>query len=645
MTVLLLSSLSLFFISTLLLQRELSEALSENQEQQANFPPRGWNSYDSFSWIISEEEFLQNAKIVSQQLRTHGYQYVVVDYLWYRMKVKGAYTNSLGFDVIDEWGRVIPDPQRWPSSRGGKGFTEVAKKVHAMGLKFGIHVMRGISTQAVNANTLILDTVKGGAYEESGRKWRARDIGLKERTCAWMSQGFMSVDTKLGAGRAFLRSLYQQYAEWGVDFVKNDCVFGDDLDADEIRVVSEVLEELDRPILYSLSPGTSVTPAMADDVSNLVNMYRITGDDWDKWEDVAAHFNVTRDFAAANMIGAKGLKGKSWPDLDMLPLGWLTDPGSNEGPHRKGNLTLDEQRTQMTLWSMAKSPLMYGGDLRKLDKATYDLITEPTLLEINSFSTNNMQFPHITGRNELRNDNKALTWKSKSLKDERRLDTHVMGLTSCKDTETKGWVIEAPDQETERICWKYNLGSKYKPPFCVYKRKPLLTFNEEMTYGQQFKGRVHLLATNKEDLCLEASPSRKLTSREIQSSSFSPCRWDANQMWELSLNGTLVNSYSGLCATVKLKANVDTGGIRSWIATGRRGELYLSFFNLSPEKMVISANISDLTKAFPNRNLSKASCKYREVWSKKNFGVAKEQTISTTVNVHGCALFVLNCNW
>ena len=59
---------------------------------------------------------------------------------------------------------------------------------------------------------------QGGAYEESGRKWSAKDIGVKERACAWMSQGFMSVDTKLGAGRAFLRSLYEQYAEWGVDF-------------------------------------------------------------------------------------------------------------------------------------------------------------------------------------------------------------------------------------------------------------------------------------------------------------------------------------------------------------------------------------------------------------------------------------------
>ncbi|KAG6422359.1 hypothetical protein SASPL_118927 [Salvia splendens] len=288
-----------------------------------------------------------------------------------------------------------PDPGRWPSSRDGKGFTKVAEEVHKMGLKFGIHVMRGISTQAFNANTPILDVNTGKAYEESGRKWYAKDIGIKERACTWMQNGFMSVDTKLGAGRAFLRSLYQQYADWGIDFgefsFKHDCVFGNDFSLDEISYVSKVLTELNRPVVYSLSPGTSVTPAMARDVSSLVNMYRITGDDWDRWKDVAGHFDVSRDFSAANMIGAKGLRGKSWPDLDMLPLGWLTSEGLNEGPHRQCNLTLDEQRTQMTLWSMAKSPLMFGGDMRHLDEATFSLITNPTLLEINAFSSNNLE--------------------------------------------------------------------------------------------------------------------------------------------------------------------------------------------------------------------------------------------------------------
>ncbi|XP_059657828.1 uncharacterized protein LOC132304253 [Cornus florida] len=628
------SSLCFFFFFTLSLHRVLSVNHSSS-------PPRGWNSYDSFCWTISEEEFLQNANLVSQRLHVHGYEYVVVDYLWYRRKVKGAYPDSLGFDVIDEWGRMVPDPGRWPSASGGRGFTEIANKVHSMGLKFGIHVMRGISTQAVNANTPIFDVTTGKAYVENGRQWYAKDIGLTERKCAWMSHGFMSVDTTLGAGKAFLRSLYQQYADWSVDFVKNDCVFGDDLDVNEIRYVSQVLRGLDRPILYSLSPGTSVTPTMAKDIHHLVNMYRITGDDWDTWGDVASHFDVTRDFATANMIGAEGLLGNSWPDLDMLPLGWLTDPGSNDGPHRYGKLYPNEQRTQMTLWSMAKSPLMFGGDMRRLDEFTLHLITNPTLLEINSFSSNNMEFPYITAG--LQSRNQGQSWQSITLTDDSAPETHFMGLTSCMDSKAEGWFIKALDEEIEQVCWKESLRSKNHEPFCLYKRKALLESDEKMTYKQQYKGNLRLLGTEAMEFCLDASPKRKLTSKEFKRGSFSPCRLDSNQMWELNNNGTLVNSYSGLCATINTeKATAVPGGIRSWIATGRKGEIFVAFFNLNPARTVISTMLSDLAKALPSENLSDDSCTAREVWSGEDIGVIT-QSITMAVEVHGCALFVLNC--
>ncbi|KAJ4835567.1 hypothetical protein Tsubulata_041524 [Turnera subulata] len=606
--------------------------------EHASFPPRGWNSYDSFCWTISEEEFLQSAEIISQRLKHHGYEYVVVDYLWYRKKVPGAYTDSLGFDVIDKWGRVIPDPVRWPSSRGGKGFSEVAKKVHSLGLKFGIHVMRGLSRQAYDANTPILDTTKGGAYTGSDKQWHAQDIGIRERACAWMQHGFMSVNTKSEAGRAFLRSTYEQYAEWGVDFVKHDCVFGDDLDIDEITYVSEVLQKLRRPILYSLSPGTSVTPRMAKDVLGLVNMYRITGDDWDTWGDVASHFDVSRDFAASNMIGAKGLLGKSWPDLDMLPLGWLTDPGSNEGPHRECNLNLDEKKTQMTLWAMAKSPLMFGGDVRKLDGTTYSLITNPTVLEINYFSSNNMEFPYITGGKGTASETKGSPRQSRRCLNEKDAsEGHFLGMTSCKDPNATGWSAEVLDQDLQQLCWKENLGSLES--LCLYSRKPRLSSDEQLAFDEE---KIHLLASDGMDICLDASPRRKITSKESKDGLFSPCKRDENQMWKLNNNGGLVSSYSGLCAVVnRVDANAGNGGIRSWIATGRRGEIYLAFFNLNSEKTVIRARIADMGKTLPGRNLENASCKYSEVWT-RDFGVTKD-SISTEVETHGCALFVLHC--
>ncbi|KAK6922302.1 Glycoside hydrolase, family 27 [Dillenia turbinata] len=627
----------LYLYSLLFSLLNIHRVSSRNVSDHASSPPRGWNSYDSFCWTISEQEFLHNAELISQRLLPHGYEYAVVDYLWYRRKVPGASVESLGFDVIDEWGRMIPDPDRWPSSKDGKGFTEVAKKVHSLGLKFGIHVMRGLGTQAFNANTPILDITTGGPYQESGRQWRAQDMGLKERACAWMPHGFMSVNTNLGAGRAFLRSVYTQYAEWGVDFVKHDCVFGDDLDIAEISFVSEVLEELDRPILYSLSPGTSVTPAMAKNVIGLVNMYRITGDDWDSWGDVASHFDVTRDFSVANMIGASGLKGKSWPDLDMLPLGWLTDPGSNEGPHRKCNLNLDEQKTQMTLWSIAKSPLMFGGDVRALDDSTYNLITNPIILEINSFSSNNKEFPYATAKHNSKGRKQVLPGDSGLLKDDGKMDACILSLTSCGDLRAKGWTSETRDQDIAQVCWKDSLRSKNQAPFCLYKRRPLLA-------AQQYEVQPHLLASDTAGFfCLDASPKKKLTSKELRRGTFSPCKWDSNQLWELSHNGTLINSYSGQCAIINtVEANVVSSGVRAWVATGRQGQLYLAFFNLYSERITMSAKISDLASALPAKNLKNSSCKGKEIWTGKYVGATKE-SISAAVESHGCALFVLYC--
>ncbi|XP_004504132.1 uncharacterized protein [Cicer arietinum] len=620
-----------------------SQNLSESYLQQAVLPPRGWNSYDSFIWTISEADFLQNAEVVAQRLRPHGYEFVVVDYLWYRKLVQGANTNSLGFDVIDGWGRMAPDPVRWPSSNGGKGFSEVAKKVHSVGLKFGIHVMRGISTQAVNANTPILDITTGRAYQESGRVWYAKDIAIPERTCAWMSNGFMSVNTELGAGRAFLRSLYEQYASWGVDLVKHDCVFGNDLDLNEITYVSSVLSQLSHNVVYSISPGTGVTPAMAKDVSGLVNMYRITGDDWDTWGDVKAHFDVTRDFSTANMIGAKGLKGSSWPDLDMLPFGWLSNADSNEGPHRYSNLTPDEQRTQMTLWALAKSPLMYGGDVRKINPATYDIITNPTLLEINHFSSNNMEFPYITSSNNLKSEYRPLREQTRMSTKGKKFKPSL-DLTSCTESKASGWTTENLNKDLERICWKGSLENEPRNPFCVHKRDLQFRLDGKSMYQEDFRGKHQLVATSNMRSCLDASPKRKVTSKESKRGTFSPCKRDSNQIWELNSNGTLVNSYSGLCATVNyVEANDYSGvsGIRSWIATGRNGEVYLAFFNLNEQKTAIHAKTSDLAKVFPDRHIN--SCQGKELWSGKNV-VRTQRTFSMDVEVHGSALFVLNCN-
>ncbi|KAH7681574.1 Glycoside hydrolase family 27 protein [Dioscorea alata] len=627
-----------FILLVSLICRELYEVKSVSEAGEvAMLPPRGWNSYDSFSWVIDEDAFLYNAEILSKRLLQYGYEYAVVDYLWYRKNVNGSSANAYGYDNIDPWGRVCPDPDRWPSSKGGNGFKEVAQIVHKMGLKFGIHVMTGISVQAVDANTPILDVDTGGTYKKDGRTWQARDIGLKNMTCKWMDKGFMSVDTSLAAGRAFLRSLYRQYAQWGVDFVKLDCVFGTDLDAKQIITVSELLQELDRPVVLSLSPGERVMPSMSNGISNHVNMYRITGDDWDKWEDVAAHFDVSRTFAAANKIGAEGLNGRSWPDLDMLPLGWLTDPSVQQGPHRKCYLTLDEQRTQMTLWSMAKSPLMFGGDLRHLDGSTFNLITNPTLLEINHYSSNNMEFPYVFSTKMRRNRLRSLPHRFMNLVHQNNAENNILSTSSCEDDKAKRWTISSFDRDLDQICWQFDTNRTGVKSYCLYKRDKKIKYKQETETFQ-------LLMSSTANTCLGISVNRKLSASEIRSVSLHPCGKTVNTRWGLNNDGTLVDLISGLCAIiVPKKVNVDAGGIRSWIATGRRGEIYLAFFNLYNQRNRISAKVEDFAEVLKGNFPSNCSYDGKEIWTGKQFHMLSG-TISMMVEKHGSVLFVLTCH-
>lgn len=615
---------------------------SEANDELAALPPRGWNSYDSFSWIVDENAYMRNAEILAEKLLPHGYQYAVIDFLWYRKYVDGAYTDSYGFDNIDEWGRPFPDLERFPSSRGDKGFSQIANKVHEMGLKFGIHLMKGISTQAVNANTPILDIETGKPYVEDGRQWTARDIGLTQRTCAWMPHGFMSVNTDIGAGRAFLRSLYRQYADWGVDFVKVDCIFGTDYSPKEIITISELLQELYRPIVLSISPGTEVTPTLAENISEHVNMYRITGDDWDNWKDVSSHFAVSSSFAAANKIGAKGLRGRSWPDLDMLPFGWLTDASVNQGPHRKCNLTSDEQKTQMALWSMAKSPLMYGGDLRHLDNNILSIITNPTLLKINHYSKNNMEFHYVYGARTSKHGEHP-SQRSRYRVNLTKNVGVVLGLTACTDDKANGWYMFAQDGKSDHICRNYEIQNYKNISFCMGKTKPLGAWDNVIMDNEEYQTKFHLAITDIDDTCLDASASQRRTASEGKFPMFSRCRWHAKQMWELNEKGNLVSSYSRLCATVKSsKEGVGTTGARAWIATGSKGEIYLAFFNLDSKNRKVTTRISDLEKVLGRAFVRKHLCSCTEVWSGRDFGLVKDE-ISAVVNPHGSMVFEIIC--
>jgi alpha-galactosidase len=329
----------------------------------AGTPPMGWNSWDAYGTTVREEQVKANANAMARGLAPFGYRYIVVDIQWYQPTAQG-HDYIPGADLtMDEYGRLIPAVNRFPSSANGAGFKPLADYVHALGLKFGIHIMRGIPRQAVRANTPIL-----------GTSYHASDVADTTNGCIW-NPDMWGIDAQHPGGQAYYDAIAQLYASWGIDFVKADDMGSHRFQPLEIRALRRALDCTGRPIVLSISPG----PAPLDSAAFLAQhaqMWRISDDFWDDWELVLRQFDYTRDWAC--FAGDH----HTWPDADMLPLGRLrlTDSTGQGAPTR---LTPDEQRTVMTLWSIFRSPLIIGGDLPTLDAPTLAMLTNSEVLEVN----------------------------------------------------------------------------------------------------------------------------------------------------------------------------------------------------------------------------------------------------------------------
>jgi hypothetical protein len=331
-------------------------------------PPMGWNSWNSFATTITEAQARETAGIMAQRLLPFGYDIFTVDIQWYEPEAASYTYNSKPSPAMDAYGRMVPAPNRFPSSKGGKGFAPLAAEVHALGLKFGIHVMRGIPRAAVEQNLPIL-----------GTRYRAADIADKGSICSW-NPDMYGVDMTRPGAQAYYDSVFRLYAEWGVDFVKMDDMSRPyDAHAPEIEAAHKAIMATGRPIILSLSPGE--TPVIrGDHVRRFAQMWRISDDFWDDWAMLEAQFVRLENWSPWRAPG-------SWPDADMLPLGRLALG------ERDSRFTPDEQRTLMTLWAIARSPLIMGGDLRHLDAPTLALLTNRDVLAVNQASRDNQ--PHF----------------------------------------------------------------------------------------------------------------------------------------------------------------------------------------------------------------------------------------------------------
>ena len=335
-------------------------------QKWAPTPPLGWNSWDIFGTTVTEQQIKEQADAMAKHLLPSGYKYLTVDIQWYEPESKSHYYNPSAILTMDEYGRLTPGLKKFPSAADSKGFKPLADYVHSKGLKFGIHIMRGIPRQAVEKNTPVL-----------GTNVRAQDIALRSSTCPW-NPDMYGVDATKPEGQAYYNSIFQMYADWGVDYVKVDDIsrpYGDVQKA-EIEAIRKAIDKTGRPILLSLSPGA--TPISAGEhVMNHANLWRITDDFWDRWGLLQAMFERLDVWTPYRGAG-------HYPDADMLPIGVIDF-------NRNTNFTKDEQYTLMSLWAIGRSPLIFGGDMTKLDDFTKEMLTNPEMLKVNQESTNNRQ--------------------------------------------------------------------------------------------------------------------------------------------------------------------------------------------------------------------------------------------------------------
>ena len=346
-------------------------------------PPMGWNSWDCYGPTVVEQEVKDNADYMAKHLKDYGWEYVVVDIRWFVENDKaGGYNQTDPIYVYDEWGRYTPALNRFPSAADGVGFKALADYVHDKGLKFGIHIMRGIPKEAVNKKL----PIKGA------EGITADMIANNDSTCTWLRDN-MKVDWKKPGAQQYYNSIFDLYAEWGVDFIKVDDLSRPYHTA-ELEMIRKAIDQTGRPMVLSISPGE--TPVeKAGHAAGHANMWRTVDDFWDNWNQLSYQFDVCAKWAPYIAPG-------TWPDADMLPLGKISIRGER-GAERYTQFTEDEQKTMMNLWTIFKSPLMFGGDLPQNDEATNDLLTNRDVLYMHSYSAGNRQ---------VRNLNNHITWSA-----------------------------------------------------------------------------------------------------------------------------------------------------------------------------------------------------------------------------------------
>lgn len=351
----------------------------------AQTPPMGWNSWDCYGTSVTEGEVIANAEFMAGHLLSFGWDTIVVDIQWYEPTARAGGYNDAPPIELDAWGRQMPATNRFPSAANGAGFGPLATRVHDLGLRFGLNVMRGIPRLAVSQSLPI--------YGVAGVS--TTDIADVSSTCAWNPDNYGLNHAHPGA-QAYYDAQVAQFANWGVDFIKADDMLAPYYTV-EIEAYARAIARSGRDMVLSLSPGTELSLAHQPHLAAHSTLWRVSDDLWDRWTDVYDQFGRMARWSAYQQPDA-------WADADMLPLGRI-GIRAERGADRLSLLTQEEQRTLLTLWCIARSPLMFGGDLPSTPPGTLSLLTNPDVLAMHRASS---------GQRELLREGDTIVWSARA---------------------------------------------------------------------------------------------------------------------------------------------------------------------------------------------------------------------------------------
>ncbi|MFC0597571.1 NPCBM/NEW2 domain-containing protein [Streptomyces palmae] len=276
-------------------------AAPADDDHLALTPPMGFNNWNSTHCRAEFNEAMVKGMadlFVEKGLKAAGYEYINLDDCW-------------ALPARDAEGKLVPDPKRFPH-----GIKAVADYVHDKGLKFGIYTSAGIKT----CDVLGFPGGLGHEYSDA-----------------------------------------QQFADWGVDYLKYDNCNNLGVDAKKrYTTMREALKATGRPILYSICEWGENKPW--EWANGVGHAWRTTGDISDSWDSMVS---IMKENLALDEYAGPG----GWNDPDMLEVG-------------NGGMTDTEYRTHFSMWSIMAAPLLIGSDLRTAPQSAFDILSNEEVIAV-----------------------------------------------------------------------------------------------------------------------------------------------------------------------------------------------------------------------------------------------------------------------